>query len=149
MHHIFIVKNFWFSVYPSFELISKNKFTINGGRQPEGYITDYPFSAILSSFSEDPVSDIQINIGNLPKTATITFDLEEINMAASNEPRFTIAAKSVFALDEFYRTTQAVVNQKVMVYSSRDLRVLYHAKNMSYHKEYVRIKYSGSCKSLY
>ena len=127
-------------------MISKNKFTIDGERHPEGYITDFPFSAIPTSFSEDPVSDIQIIIGNLPKTAAITFDLEEINMAASASytPRFTITAKSsVLALDEFYRTSQAVVNQKVMVYSSRDLRVRYHAKNMSYHDEYVRIKYSG------
>ena len=126
-------------------MISKNKFTIDGERHPEGYITDYPFSAI-ASYSKDPVSDIQINIGNLPETAAITFDLEEINMAASASytPRFTITVNSsVLALDEIYRTSQAVVNQKFMVYSSRDLRVRYHAKNMSYHDEYVRIKYSG------
>ena len=69
--------------------------------------------------------------------------------SASNNPRFKITAKSsVLALDEFYRTSQAVVNQKVMVYSNQDIRVLYHAKNMSYHDEYVCIKYSGRCEFL-
>ena len=82
-------------------------------------------------------------MNNLPTAATVIFDLEEINMTASNKPRFTITAKHESIVDKLYNLSATAVNQRVVDYSSQTLLVVYSAKNMSFHGEHVRIKYAG------
>mgnify|MGYP001801032514 CR=1 FL=1 len=82
---------------------------------------------------------------NLPTAATVIFGLEEIDrgMTASNKPRFTITAKHESIVVKLYNLSATAVNQRVVDYSSQTLLVVYSAKNMSFHGEHVRIKYTG------
>ena len=133
-----------FSVYPLFELQSYSGFTIDSGQHPEGYITDFRFSAINST-TGNAVGNIEIMIGNLPKAATVVFDLEKISMAASSDPRFTIKAKHGRLIHEYYTTFVSVVNQTAYIHSSETLTLKYHYKTVANPEEYVRLKYRGMC----
>ena len=133
-----------FTVYPLFELQSYSGFTIDSSQHPEGYITDFRFSAINST-TRKPVADIEIMIGNLPKAATVVLDLEKLSMAASSIPRFTIKSKHGLMIHEYYRTSVSVVNQTAYIYSSQTLTLKYRAKTVANHEEYVRLKYRGMC----
>ena len=84
-------------------------------------------------------------MNNLPTAATVIFDLEEINMTASNDPQFDITAKHENKVDPFmfYNLSATMINQRIVDYSSQFLLLVYSAKNMSFHGEHVRIKYTG------
>ena len=133
-----------FTVYPLFELQSYSGFTIDSSQHPEGYITDYQ-SLAINSTTGNPVGNIEIMIGNLPKAATVVFDLEKISMAASSRPRFTIKAKDGRIIHEYYTTFVSVVNQTTYIHSSQTLTLKYHSKTEANHEEYVRLKYRGMC----
>ena len=71
---------FCFPVYPAFAMRNPGP-TINGQRNPEGYITGYPVSA-----SRETNNKILIEIDKLPVTAAVTLELEELSIDLSTHP---------------------------------------------------------------
>ena len=63
---------------------------INPIDHPEGYITDIVNAENTTDKSKVVINDIQLRIFNLPDIATITFNIELLNIAGSQLPRFEI-----------------------------------------------------------
>ena len=133
------------SVFPVFEM-SHRGFTIDGQKQPEGYITDYPISTVHGTSGNTP-KDIIIEMNNLPVSAFVYFKLEEINMAASTNPGFIIGTRSRFlGTDDIYvgnSSTMGNQTQFVKIAGNNSIVVTYQSKKLSLPGEYVRLKYKG------
>ena len=121
---------------------------IDGQKQPEGYITDYQLSIIPATAGQKP-QDIFAEIYNLPVTATVIFELENINMAASANPSFEINVGTGIKHDigkvihSVNSSTTENQTQTVRFTGNKTLTATYRSKIPSYIKEYVRLKYKG------
>ena len=73
--------------------------TINGQRNPEGYITGYPVSA-----SRETNNKILIEIDELPVTAAVTLELEELSIDLSTHPSLEIGVR----LEEKFSATKLI-----------------------------------------
>ena len=118
--------------------------TIDGKKQPEGYITDYTFSTIPTT-ADSTTQDIFVLINNLPPTATVVFGLETRNMDVSTNQRFVIYTETTL-----YRKVIATVNSStldktntVKFIGGNTLRAVYYFKIPSQHREQVRLRYKG------
>ena len=118
-------------------------------KQPEGYITDYSFSMIPTTAGKRPLG-LFVIIDNLPVTATVIFEVEEINMVASTYSSFTIKTDEPSARAAIYTATSdsSIINNQtktvVTVTGNKTLQVLYiEAMVPSLSEEHVRLKYRG------
>ena len=129
-----------FSVYPLF-LMKSGYSEINPGDHPEGYITDSIRADKITNNSNTLIDDIRLILVNLPDIATITFNVELLNMTGSQFPRFEIGALTA---DVSYTITRMHL-LKFPVGDKLEQRVelTYYMKNLQTNGEQVRIKYHG------
>ena len=120
--------------------------TINGQRNPEGYITDYPVSA-----SRETNNKIIIEIDELPVTAAVTLELEELSIDLSTHPSLEIgvrleekfsATKLIYRADSSSRDNHTET-QTVTLTGDNAIVVSYLSNSPSNPKDYVRLKYKG------
>ena len=118
--------------------------TINCETNPEGYITDLPFSAVKR---QETVGDILVKLDNLPATATVVFELEKIIIVSQQHSSFTIARESDRLITEkvIYKSVTTVYGKMVHVYAglNQPLIVLLKSHNVPTNAEHVRLKYKG------
>jgi hypothetical protein len=124
-----------------------NHLTIDATRQPEGYITD--FSTSVNNANGQQNLDATMRIVNLPKTATVTFDIEFIDMNGSAWPHCSILAEMVNPLSNYHpvyyvmEVMESIVKQRLMKTGDNPLHLRYASRIPGEKKEYVRLKYSG------
>lgn len=119
---------------------------INPVDHPEGYITDI-FNAEYTMDKTKVVTDnMQLRIFDLPDIATITFNIELLNITGSQSPRFEIrtAFQQLATMDVNYTINDMhlltfPVGDKV----ERYVELTYYMKNLQINAEQVRIKYNG------
>lgn len=114
---------------------------LNPSDHPEGYITDSIEADSITNKSKTLIDDIQLTIVNLPDIATITFDIELLNMTGSKFPRFEIGAA---ATDVSY----TINNMNLLEFPvgdklERHVELTYYMSNLQINGEQVRIKYNG------
>ena len=123
---------------------------IDGQKQPEGYITDYPITTISATAVQRP-QNIFAKIDNLPVTATVIFELEYIRLTASITQSLEIkirsdVTKSFKKVIYGVNSSTAADHQTQTVKFTGNNTVLlayYQSKIPSYTNEYVRLKYKG------
>ena len=126
--------------------MSRSPSPIDAMTYKEGYITDYSFLPIPHGERNDAAVKF-ITIRGLPLSATVLFNLEVINMTASNGSLFIIESeqwpgnKPVF--HDIFRTSTFVNNQIQRVSGNHSITIKYVMRNSSKGGEYVRLKYEG------
>ena len=122
--------------------------TINCKTNPEGYITDYPFSAV--KHKEPAVGDISVKLDNLPATATVVFELEKvINLQSYSSFTIETGSQSNFLMpNEQVYTSRASIDGTIpgkMVYVSvnQPLIVKFKSVIVPASEEHVRLKFKG------
>lgn len=130
--------------------IKGDHLTINASRQPEGYITDMAALETIQNGHRYP--DITMRIDNLPKTATVTFDIEFIDMSGSSWPAFSIFTQSVdpsvpaihHLPSYLFIDSESVDKQRVTQTGDSPILLKYKSRILGDKRECVRLKYSGN-----
>ena len=121
---------------------------INPIDHPEGYITDIVNAENTTDKSKVVINDIQLRIFNLPDIATITLNIELLNIAGSQLPRFEIRTtlQKLALMDVNFtindrpkRLLKIPVSKKM----ERYVELTYFMRNLQIEREQVRIKYHG------
>ena len=120
--------------------------TINCETNPEGYITDFPFSAVKHKETDGVIS---VKLDNLPVTATVVFELEKIIIVWQNYSSFTIARE--FKSNRLipgktpvvYFSNTTVDRETVYASINQPLIVSYQPHFVPTNEEHVRLKYKG------
>ena len=122
---------------------------IDGQKQPEGYITDYPISKLPATAQQKPQNNFAI-FDNLPVTATVIFELENVSLPASTNQSLEFKVRSVTTRS--FKTVIHRVNSSTADHQTQTVRLTgsdivvaayYQSKISSYANEYVRLKYKG------
>lgn len=122
---------------------------IDGQKQAEGYITDYPITTISATAVQRP-QNIFAKIDNLPVTATVIFELEYIRLTASITQSLEIKIRS--DVTKSFKKVIYGVNSSTADHQTRTVRftgnstvlaAYYQSKILPYTNEYVRLKYKG------
>ena len=131
---------FIFSVYPLF-LMKSGYSEINPSSHPEGYITDSIKADKITNKSDTLFDDVRLIIVNLPDIATITFNIELLNITGSQFPRFEIGALTVdvsYIINDMHLLKFPVGDK-----FERHVELIYYMRILQMHGEQVRIKYIG------
>ena len=128
-------------------MMTSHGLTINCETNPEGYITDFPFSAVKHKESAD--GGISVKLNNLPATATVVFELEKIIIVWQNYSSFTIARE--FKSNRLipgktpvvYFSNTTVDRETVYASINQPLIVSYQPHFVPTNEEHVRLKYKG------
>ena len=119
--------------------------TINCETNPEGYITDFPFSAVKHKESAD--GRISVKLNNLPVTATVAFELEKILITSQMHSSFTIETESqsnhLMLTKQIFKSNTSVDGKMVYVSVNQPLILIYHSQIVPTSEEHVRLKFKG------
>lgn len=130
-----------FPVYPEFRMTRLYPTIIDAKKHPEGYVTDY--TSKTGGRTSDKSSDIYMDIVNLPTAATVIFNLEVVNMEASEDPYFSIKTEYDGTSEYFIHNNTSFENLTKRISGNRPLRIMYTLRDPSKAGEYVRVKYIG------
>ena len=115
----------------------------------EGYITDTMATNVQSSDELD-AGDILVMMFNIPGIATITFDMELVNMTGSQNSRFIIdTAMTQPILDVHHTITNTQWTFSAEGKTDVDFRLEYKGRTFRTVGEQVRIRYNGKQSKMY
>ena len=120
---------------------------LNPTEHPEGYITDSIKADSITDDSKPLTDDIQLTFVSLPDIATITFNIELLNLTGSQSRIFEITSSVSRILAEFdvYYTIYDMHLLKFPVGDQMEqyVEITYFMRNLQINGEKVRIKYNG------
>ena len=126
-------------------MMTSHGLTINCETNPEGYITDFPFSAVKHKESAD--GRISVKLNNLPVTATVAFELEKILITTQKYSSFTIETESqsnhLMLTKQIFKSNTSVDEKMVYVSVNQPLILIYHSQIVPTSEEHVRLKFKG------
>ena len=109
----------------------------------EGYITDAMATNIQPSNKQD-AGDIAVEMSFIPDIATITFDMELVNMTGSQNSRFIIdTAMTPLILDVHHTITNRQWTFSAERQTDQYFRLRYKDRPFQTVGEQVRIRYTG------
>ena len=118
--------------------------TINCEASPEGYITDFSFSAVKR---EETTGGISVKLDNLPATASVVFELEKIIITSQNKSSFTIMrgsqSNSIMRYNKVYTSETSEDGKMVYVSVNQPLVLMYKSLFVPASEEHVRLKFKG------
>ena len=137
--------SFYTSVYPLFlmkyGLVYQQYFDLK--ENMEGYITDAMATNIQPSNKQD-AGDIAVEMSFIPDIATITFDVELVNMTGSQHSRFIIdTAMTPLILDVHHTITNRQWTFSAERQTDQYFRLRYKDRPFQTVGEQVRIRYTG------
>ena len=129
--------------------MTADKPYVNLEESQEGYITDTVADGIRPTDTLD-IKNIELKLLHLPDFATITFDVELLNISEYWHSIFTIASYASSAnLDLTHSITNSQLTFPADHRTERFFRLVYTKKNFQIPGEQVRIKYNGKCTTKY
>ena len=140
--------SFYTSVYPLFLMKSSHTY-FDLKENMEGYITDALATSIQTSNNLD-AGNISVRMFNIPDIATITFDMELVNMTGSQNSRFIIDTSMTPAILDVPHT---ITNREWTFSAERQtdkyFRLWFMDRNFQTVGEQVRIRYNGKQSSIF
>ena len=136
-----------FTVYPAFEMRNPGPI-IDCKNQPEGYITDYLISSMPATAGRQTNDNIFIKMDELPVTATVTFEIEKVSIAASTHHSLEIGVRSdpkLSFIRSVYRANSSTTgNETQTVTLTGDKAIIVSClSKRPYLGEHMRLKYRG------
>ena len=128
-------------------MMTSHGLTINCETSPEGYITDFPFSAVKHKESAD--GGISVKLDNLPATATVVFELEKIIITSQKYFSFSIEIESQsnhrnrMPNRQIFTSNSSEHGKMVHVRVSEPLILTYQSQIVLAREEHVRLKFKG------
>ena len=135
--------SFYTSVYPLFLMKYGQVFNdVDLKENMEGYITDAMVTNNQTSNETDD-GDVAVKMSYIPDIATITFDMELVNMSDSQNSRFIIDTAMTQSILDVHHT----ITNRQWTFSARQtdlyFRLRYMDRTFRTIGEQVRIRYNG------
>ena len=136
--------SFYSSVYPLFLMKYGQVFNdVDLKENMEGYITDAMVTNNQTS-NETDAGDVAVKMSYVPDIATITFDMELVNMSDSQNSRFIIdTAMTKSILDVHHTITNRQWTFSAERQTDQYFRLRYKHRPFQTVGEQVRIRYTG------
>ena len=116
---------------------------IDSYAHPEGFITDYLPHSVRSRDIIGDARNINIQIGNLPDIATVTFSIEFINLNDSKNQKFTLETRASVLMTLSQSTPGFVHTFPIERTVDHYLILTYQQREPHLTGEFVHIKYKG------
>ena len=134
---------FEFSVYPIVSMTETGS-TINCKKNPEGYITDIPFSSIRR---KPDVGHISAKLDNLPMATTVRFQFGKVLIRSLRYSSLSIRVQAkrndTSRKNTVYMIEKSVREMMVKVTVDHPLIVDFRSRFFPSNEELIRVKYKG------
>ena len=120
--------------------MNSGQTSIDVRKHPIGYITDYVPVPDLTTVN--PSKNIDIRLMNIPDAASVTFNIDFVNLTVSQNPTFKIFSFPS-GVDIYSYISQENLTLRTFPTPSAYMTLEYENRNQCIAGELVRIKYKG------